>query len=51
MIHAEPGSNFSLVELEDGIKSHQPDVVFVIQGESSTGVLQPIKGLGKLCKK
>lgn len=28
---------------------HKPLVLFITHGESSTGVLQPLEGLGKLC--
>lgn len=30
---------------------HKPRIFFVTQGDSSTGVLQPIAGLGDLCRK
>lgn len=30
---------------------HKPKIFFVTQGDSSTGVLQPIDGLGDLCRK
>lgn len=28
---------------------HKPSVIFITHGESSTGVLQPLEGLGELC--
>lgn len=28
---------------------HKPLVLFITHGESSTGVLQPLEGLGELC--
>lgn len=28
---------------------HKPSVLFITHGESSTGVLQPLEGLGELC--
>lgn len=43
------GSNFSLDELEAAVKEHKPDLLFVTHGESSTGVLQPLEGLGAMC--
>lgn len=30
---------------------HKPKIFFVTQGDSSTGVLQPIEGLGDLCQR
>ncbi|NWQ81459.1 SPYA protein, partial [Columbina picui] len=32
-----------------GLARHKPLVLFITHGESSTGVLQPLEGLGKLC--
>lgn len=48
---ATPGNNFSLEEFEEAIKLYQPDLLFVTQGESSTGVYQPVDDLGHLCHK
>ncbi|XP_076057048.1 alanine-glyoxylate aminotransferase isoform X2 [Oratosquilla oratoria] len=46
-----PGENFSLMELDLALAEHKPLVLFVVQGESSTGVLQPLEGIGSLCQK
>ena len=43
------GTNFTLEQIEAGVKQHKPDLVFVTHGESSTGVLQPLEGLGAMC--
>jgi len=43
------GTCFTLEQIAAGIKEHQPDLLFVTHGESSTGVLQPLEGLGALC--
>ncbi|NXU87221.1 SPYA protein, partial [Xiphorhynchus elegans] len=32
-----------------GLVQHKPSVLFITHGESSTGVLQPLEGLGELC--
>lgn len=32
-----------------GLARHKPSVFFITHGESSTGVLQPLEGLGELC--
>ncbi|KAF2882597.1 hypothetical protein ILUMI_23565 [Ignelater luminosus] len=50
-IEAPLGSNFSLQEIEDALIKHQPSLLFVVQGESSTGVYQPIEGIGRICHK
>lgn len=45
------GDIFELAELEAALEEHQPAVLFLVQGESSTGALQPIQGVGPLCRK
>lgn len=48
-VTAGTGSNFTLAELEAAVKEFKPDVLFVTHGESSTGVVQPLEGLGPMC--
>ncbi|XP_060529474.1 alanine--glyoxylate aminotransferase-like [Cylas formicarius] len=43
--------NFSLGEIEHAIESFRPKVLFTIQGESTTGVYQPLEGIGDICKR
>ncbi|CAG9833991.1 unnamed protein product [Diabrotica balteata] len=45
------GDNFSFTEIEQNLKKHRPKLLFIVQGETSTGVHQPIEGLGDLCHK
>lgn len=51
LLEKTPGQNFTLEEIEEAIKTHKPSVFFITQGESSTGVFQPICGLGEICQK
>ncbi|KAM6063301.1 alanine--glyoxylate aminotransferase [Chlamydotis macqueenii] len=44
-----PGEYFTLSEIEEGLVQHKPSVLFITHGESSTGVLQSLEGLGDLC--
>jgi len=44
------GTTFSLDALAAGVKAHKPAVLFLCQGESSTGVHQSLTGLGDLCR-
>ncbi|KAJ8021266.1 Serine--pyruvate aminotransferase, mitochondrial [Holothuria leucospilota] len=46
-----PGDAFTLAEIEEALKKHRPCVMFITQGESSTGVGQPVEGMGDLCHK
>lgn len=43
------GDCFSMEALEAALKQHRPKVLSIVQGETSTGVLQPIDQLGALC--
>ncbi|XP_065700640.1 alanine--glyoxylate aminotransferase isoform X2 [Patagioenas fasciata] len=44
-----PGEYFTPQDIEEGLVRHKPLVLFITHGESSTGVLQPLEGLGELC--
>lgn len=41
----------TMEQLNAYFEVHKPKIFFVTQGDSSTGVLQPIEGLGELCRK
>jgi alanine-glyoxylate transaminase/serine-glyoxylate transaminase/serine-pyruvate transaminase len=45
------GSAASLKQIEEAIIQHKPKVLFVCQGESSTGVAHPLKGISEICHK
>lgn len=45
------GMALSLKEIEEGLKLHKPSVLFLAQGDSSSGVLQPLEGVGDLCRR
>ncbi|NXJ80077.1 SPYA protein, partial [Trogon melanurus] len=44
-----PGGNHLSLCFMQGLARHKPSVLFITHGESSTGVLQPLEGLGDLC--
>ncbi|NXV22791.1 SPYA protein, partial [Cepphus grylle] len=44
-----PGDGHLPLCFMQGLVRHKPSVLFITHGESSTGVLQPLEGLGKLC--
>eukprot|EP00887_Chlorella_sp_A99_P003976 scaffold11.g3976.t1 len=48
-IKAEPGTSFSYEALKAAVEAHKPAVLFLCQGDSSTGVHQNLAGLGDLC--
>lgn len=46
----EEGSVFSLEEIRVGIEKHKPSLVWLCHAETSTGTLQPMDGVGQLCR-
>lgn len=44
------GGVFDLSEIRDGLERHRPAVLALIHGETSTGALQPLHGIGELCR-
>lgn len=50
----ETGSAIDILTMDrltEYFNIHKPKIFFVTQGDSSTGVLQPIEGIGELCRK
>ncbi|XP_004620737.1 alanine--glyoxylate aminotransferase [Sorex araneus] len=45
----EPGEQCTLQELEENLAQLRPVLLFLTHGESSSGVLQPLDGVGELC--
>ncbi|XP_037106144.1 alanine--glyoxylate and serine--pyruvate aminotransferase a [Syngnathus acus] len=50
-IIAPPGGVFTNAEIEQALIKHRPGLLFLTHGESSTGVLHPLDGIGQLCHK
>lgn len=47
----EAGKTFSIDDLTAAVEKHKPAVLFLCQGESSTGTHQSLAGVGEMCKK
>ncbi len=45
------GEAFSLEELEQALASHRPKILAIVHAETSTGICQPVEGIGDLCRK
>eukprot|EP00878_Enallax_costatus_P037844 GHUV01042894.1.p1 GENE.GHUV01042894.1~~GHUV01042894.1.p1 ORF type:complete len:216 (-),score=27.99 GHUV01042894.1:345-956(-) len=45
------GRTFSTAELTAALEQHKPAVMFLCQGESSTGTHQNLAGLGEVCER
>uniref|UniRef100_A0A7N6BZY2 Alanine--glyoxylate aminotransferase n=1 Tax=Anabas testudineus TaxID=64144 RepID=A0A7N6BZY2_ANATE len=46
-----PGGYFTNAEIEQALLKYRPALFFLAHGESSTGVLHPLDGIGQLCHK
>jgi alanine-glyoxylate transaminase / serine-glyoxylate transaminase / serine-pyruvate transaminase len=44
------GSYFTLEELEAALIEHKPKILALVHADTSTGCLQPLAGVGKLCR-
>ncbi len=45
------GEAFSLEELEVALATHRPAILAMVHAETSTGVCQPMQGIGELCRR
>ncbi len=45
------GEAFTLAELEEAVATHRPAILAIVHAETSTGVCQPMQGLGDLCRR
>ena len=48
-IEGPPDRPFSLETLARAIELHQPKCLFLTHGDSSSGLLQPLEGVGQIC--
>jgi len=44
------GEAFTLSELEQAVQTHKPAILAMVHAETSTGVCQPMQGIGDLCR-
>ncbi|MEB3311069.1 MAG: alanine--glyoxylate aminotransferase family protein [Snowella sp.] len=44
------GEAFTLEELTEAVKIHKPAILAIVHAETSTGVRQPLEGLGEVCR-
>ncbi|KAM7346818.1 alanine-glyoxylate aminotransferase [Cochliomyia hominivorax] len=51
-VEARFGRSLSVDEIEFAMEGHKPQILFIVQGDSSTGILQSnLKEIGELCRK
>ncbi|XP_031565246.1 serine--pyruvate aminotransferase-like isoform X2 [Actinia tenebrosa] len=51
VIEKPAGEAFTLEDIKKGLEEHKPVAMFITHSESSTGVCQPLEGVGALCHK
>ena len=51
VIEKEWGEAFSYDEIEIAIEKNKPSIFAIVHAETSTGVLQPLEGIGDICRK
>jgi alanine-glyoxylate transaminase/serine-glyoxylate transaminase/serine-pyruvate transaminase len=44
------GQVFDLAEIKTALETHRPKILALVHAETSTGVRQPLEGLGELCQ-
>lgn len=44
------GEVFTLEEIGSALQEHRPVILGLVHGETSTGAMQPMEGIGKLCR-
>ena len=44
------GEAFTLEEIEAGLKKYKPAILAMVHAETSTGICQPMEGIGDLCQ-
>lgn len=45
------GEAFSLEAIETALNEHRPSILAIVHAETSTGVCQPMDGIGELCRR
>ncbi|KAL1491378.1 hypothetical protein ABEB36_011985 [Hypothenemus hampei] len=45
------GDTFSIITIDNAIQTFRPKLLFIIHGETSTGVCQPLEGIGEITKR
>lgn len=51
VLEATPGTVLQYDQIRAHIEVHRPKILYLVHGDSSTGVLQPLDNLGELCRR
>jgi len=50
VIHKNPGEHFEIKEIEDSLHKNRVDVLAIVHGETSTGMLNHMESISQLCQ-
>ncbi|CAG7830025.1 unnamed protein product, partial [Allacma fusca] len=45
------GQVVTLPDVVDSLQKHRPKILFLVHSESSTGIMQPLEGIGEICRR
>lgn len=51
LLKAAQGMALTLDSIEEGLRLHRPTLLFLVHGDTSTGILQSLEGVGQLCRR
>lgn len=51
VLESKLGTSLTYEQIQAHVETHKPKILFVVHGDSSTGVLQKIDKLGELCRR
>lgn len=50
-LESKLGTTLTYEQIRAHVETHQPKILFVCHGDSSTGILQSLNNLGELCRR
>lgn len=51
VLEAKLGTSLGYEQIRAHVETHKPKLLFLVHGDSSTGVLQDIKNVGEVCRR
>lgn len=51
VLEAKLGTVLQYEQIRGHVEVHRPKILYIVHGDSSTGVLQSLEGLGDLCRR
>lgn len=51
ILESKIGTVLEYEQIRGHVELHKPKILYIVHGDSSTGVLQPLDGLGEICRR